>query len=749
MIHYRFVLFLTSVLTLSGLSLSQASTDVQAGNNQEQGNSRPLLRAFGQRNNDRGTWSGQQMNTSSRNASSDGKQISWLQQQRQKQQQYFQQRQKQLSQQKQNQQRSVQGQNPQASRFQIFKQSQNQQSRQQRTVQPQAPRVSGNASQTTVSGQALESSYEDVLKPSSSKNSAMEALRRIPWNSLSPQDYQKAQSVVSKYSVFRRLPLAGAYCNPEVFDYCLLHPEIVVGLWREMGYSQITMKQEQSNLFSLNDSGGTVGKIEVLYHDNENILVYCWGSYKTPVGNRALEGEILLFIQTRYSEDSKMQPLVVCRADSFVKINNVGVEMVSKVFAPMLGKIADANFTQTVGFVGSISELAEKAPKEMYTRIDGLTELVAPKVQEDLYQIAASVWSEANERSQGAVVEYRLNAKKNQPNETYARIVNRKQEPTSQSETVVQEEKGVHSKITDLEGIHLLDSLPKEAELSNSRNTTDKHLDRRSSTPIKEETIPQIETSVEKAGLPELPLLPESEKTVPDSANNKKTFGIAVPVDTRKTQYAESDPEVALALDASASNAGSKSNQANEIRPLSDVSQTLPAIPFDETMFEKKNSDESIIDTQKSDQTMTGNKTGLNDQKEIKTVKVSSNPNFSVNMENEKKKVSTLPILTFADNKDLEEVNDNKKAEKEILSEKTSEVYEPVFKQKTVVVEKKTASKNSNDLNQEKQDTSKPGSSWFKKNSGSVLSASVSNDEKEKTPESPSEKSDGGWRVVK
>ncbi|MBQ5367254.1 MAG: hypothetical protein IIU43_07230, partial [Thermoguttaceae bacterium] len=84
-------------------------------------------------------------------------------------------------------------------------------------------------------------SAESLAQPSTNRSDAADLLTKIPWNALSPSAKTKIQSLTSSSTLYRRLPMGGCRCNPELFDFFLTYPNTVVELWRSMGYEDITM----------------------------------------------------------------------------------------------------------------------------------------------------------------------------------------------------------------------------------------------------------------------------------------------------------------------------------------------------------------------------------------------------------------------------------------------------------------------------------------------------------------------------
>jgi hypothetical protein len=56
---------------------------------------------------------------------------------------------------------------------------------------------------------------------------------------------------------------------------------------------------------------------------------------------------------------------VTVRVDSFVKIEQMGIELVAKTVQPWISKTADRNLIETLSFVSNFSRTAEKNPQGM------------------------------------------------------------------------------------------------------------------------------------------------------------------------------------------------------------------------------------------------------------------------------------------------------------------------------------------------------------------------------------------------
>ena len=282
-----------------------------------------------------------------------------------------------------------------------------------------------NASTSNVSRSPSVSASADALaQPSTSRESAQEALAKIPWNALSPAAREKLAALAKNPTIYRRLPMAGGYCNPELFDFFLTHPHAVVGLWRQMGYDDVAMAPIGPNLYSVREKTGTVGRAQILYQDNELTLIYCNGKYQGPVVPRSLDGEMFLLLQTRYTEDPSGRPIVVCRLDAFVDLKNPGADLLARTFSGALGKLADANFEQTLAFIDNVSQTAETNPGALTASIAGLSEL-SPEARRLFAAKTSEIARQAQLRARGTYVDYQLTPKLNNPSPTVARILSR------------------------------------------------------------------------------------------------------------------------------------------------------------------------------------------------------------------------------------------------------------------------------------------------------------------------------------
>ena len=264
----------------------------------------------------------------------------------------------------------------------------------------------------------------DLTQASTNPAEAGDALAKIPWNLFPEKTKARFQQIASSPTMYRRLPMAGGRCNPELFDFFLTYPNTIIELWKQMGYDEVDMKQVGPATYAVSEKDGSSGKLTILFQTTELAVAHVAGVYRGPGMIRPVEGEAFLILQVRYTEDQTLTPLVVCRLDAFVDVKNPGADLVARAFNSMIGKIADTNFEQTLAFVDSVSQTVENDPRQFQSVVARLTGL-SSEARRILADKAMTVALQAQQRESGKSVDYRLLAKANDPNPGYARILAR------------------------------------------------------------------------------------------------------------------------------------------------------------------------------------------------------------------------------------------------------------------------------------------------------------------------------------
>jgi len=179
-----------------------------------------------------------------------------------------------------------------------------------------------------------------------------------------------AQSVVKTATIYRRLPTRIIDCDPELFRFLVQHPEVVVDCWRVMGISQVVLERVSNGCYRGTDGVGTTGTVRFLHSEwgpeaHGLALILAEGDYEGPPFVAPIKAQSLLLLRSGAFKETNGRYYVTVRVDSFLKLDQVGVEMVVKTVQPWIAKNADQNLIETLSFVSNFSRTAETNPQGM------------------------------------------------------------------------------------------------------------------------------------------------------------------------------------------------------------------------------------------------------------------------------------------------------------------------------------------------------------------------------------------------
>ena len=199
-------------------------------------------------------------------------------------------------------------------------------------------------------------------KATNSRAARDEAIQAIPFDKLSHDMRGRVTTVINNTSIYRRLPTQSIDCDPDLFVFLLRNPEVVVDIWRVMGITNMTLDRNGPDRYRAADGQGTTGTVDFAYRSNDLHVIYSEGTYDGPMYPTKLRGQCVIVLKTSYTRDASGRAHVTNRLDAFLRIENLGAEIVAKTLQPLLGKTADHNFSETSAFVGSLSHTAETNP---------------------------------------------------------------------------------------------------------------------------------------------------------------------------------------------------------------------------------------------------------------------------------------------------------------------------------------------------------------------------------------------------
>jgi hypothetical protein len=234
----------------------------------------------------------------------------------------------------------------------------------------------------------------DPNKATSSREAQLAAVQSIPMDRLDAQSRAKVSAVVSDVTIYRRMPTQVIQCDPELYLFLVRHPDVVVNIWEVLGVTQLKVRQTGPETFQVADGVGTQSMIQFLYRTHDTHLIYAEGRSDGPLFTKQVRGRGLLLLKTGYIREPDGRYYITNRLDTFLQLEPGGVELLTKTFQPLVGKVADSNFVQTAGFLGSLSKTAE-ANSRGVQRLAGRLEHVQPEVRQEFAAISLRIAQKA------------------------------------------------------------------------------------------------------------------------------------------------------------------------------------------------------------------------------------------------------------------------------------------------------------------------------------------------------------------
>lgn len=233
------------------------------------------------------------------------------------------------------------------------------------------------------------------LEATTSPEARRDALASIPYDQLDATARAKCDKVLSNVTLFRRLPVRVIECDRQLYLFLVRHPDVVVNIWEVLGVGQLHMRQVAPGSFTVVDVAGTRGTLEVLHATDELHVAYGEGCYEGPLSVRPARASFLIILRSGYLRDTDGRCYISSRMDCFLNVEPGATEFVTKVLQPIVGKIADMNFVQSVSFLASLSRTAELNHRGVQ-RLSGKLKYVQPETREELAAMAERIGTQYN-----------------------------------------------------------------------------------------------------------------------------------------------------------------------------------------------------------------------------------------------------------------------------------------------------------------------------------------------------------------
>lgn len=231
---------------------------------------------------------------------------------------------------------------------------------------------------------------EEASKATWSRAARREAIRAMPLDGLSQADHDRVRFVLEHTTIYRRLPVKQIECDPQLFLFLIRHPEVLVNIWEVLGVSNVSLRHSSPTTFLASDGHGTLGNVKVLRDEASRQLIYAEGAYEGPLLKWPIRGKCVLLLRVRYQRRNDGRYQVTGQLDSFTHIDRAAVELLAKTFQPLVGLAADYNFTETMNFVGDLSQATLHNPRGIARLYQKLNH-VDPETRQQLLQISQNV----------------------------------------------------------------------------------------------------------------------------------------------------------------------------------------------------------------------------------------------------------------------------------------------------------------------------------------------------------------------
>lgn len=225
-----------------------------------------------------------------------------------------------------------------------------------------------------------------------------EAVRTIPLDEMNETVRNKLAHVVSKPTLFRRLPEETIDCDPDLYVFLVRYPEVVVNIWQLMGITKVQVRRTGQYTFDASDGAGTLSKVELAYGRPDIHVFYANGVYEGPLLRTRITGSCVAVLHSDYARQNG-RVAVSNYMDVFVRLDNVGADLLVRALQPLFGKAADYNFVETSRFLEQVSlasELNGPAMQQLSEKLNNCS----PEVRQAFVDYTSALYERAVLRRQ-------------------------------------------------------------------------------------------------------------------------------------------------------------------------------------------------------------------------------------------------------------------------------------------------------------------------------------------------------------
>ena len=239
--------------------------------------------------------------------------------------------------------------------------------------------------------QAIEPFTSDTA---SSRETQADATRRLPMQQLTRESQSLVNDVIDKPSFFRRMPTQNIDCDPQMFQHLVRYPEVLVNIWDVMGITKVQVNRTGPYTFTADDGVGTTCKCDLVFGNEKVHVYYGTGAYKGNMAPRQITGRCVCVLYSSTAMSASNRPTINGSMDVFLKLDNLGADLLTRTLSPLVGKTADYNFVESAKFLAQISQVCEHNPTGAQILASKLTK-VQPQIRDEFARIALRIGSES------------------------------------------------------------------------------------------------------------------------------------------------------------------------------------------------------------------------------------------------------------------------------------------------------------------------------------------------------------------
>lgn len=227
------------------------------------------------------------------------------------------------------------------------------------------------------------------VEGNSSKAVRQDAIRALPLQQLG-RTGETIRPIVERPTYFRRMPTKVIECDPDMFTFLVRRPEVMVNIWDIMGITKVSAERINQVAFLADDAVGTVCRCELIYATPGLHIYMGDGTYDGSLTPRKVTGKCVCVLRSKVMPETSGTPKIAGTMDVFLKLDNLGADLVARSVAPFVGKTADYNFSETAEFISQVSQICKRSPIAAQNLARQLQK-VEPGVRTEFGQIAARI----------------------------------------------------------------------------------------------------------------------------------------------------------------------------------------------------------------------------------------------------------------------------------------------------------------------------------------------------------------------